>query len=315
MLDAPAAIAAAGGAPTKEDGFMRQRRSYLVFVIAFLGACGKGDPPTAVSSPSPAPVTAATPTPAPTPTFPGANSCSKLPIQTRDIGNCPMSGATFQKEVETAIAQVRAQQPEIFSDSGPNPLVFSSGRLLVGVIENLDRMGLCAGFDSEEIQVARDASFNDQFHLITSRGFLRSGDAMYRATCSPAAFPTPRPPFNPTSPGCRLPSSLDITCGPEKAVYDQDVESALDQVIRQHPEAFEAQVHAPRVNDGFLDIYHQWFIDAMVQRGYCAWWDSEEVQVKKENRFSEHYKIFLSDGHVRRVDGGAYRSTCWPAAF
>jgi len=87
-------------------------------------------------------------------------------------------------------------------------------------------------------------------------------------------------------------------------------------VIRQHPEAFDnPQAHTSRVNDGFLDIYHQWFIDAMVQRGYCAWWDSEEVQVKKENRFSEHYKIFLSDGHVRRVDGGAYRSTCWPAAF
>ena len=53
----------------------------------------------------------------------------------------------------------------------------------------------------------------------------------------------------------------------------------------------------------------------MVKKGYCGWWDSEEVQVKKENRFSEHYKIFLSDGRVRRVDGGAYRSTCWPAAF
>ena len=294
---------------------MRQRRSYLVLVIAFLGACGKGDTPTAVSSPSPVPVSPATPTPAPTPNLPGASSCSRLPIQTSDIGNCPAEGANFQREVETAIAQVRAQQPEIFADAGPNTLVLSTGRLLVGVIENLDRMGLCAGFDSEEIQVANSAAFNDQYHLITSRGFLRSGASMYRATCHPAAFPTPRPPFNPTSPGCRLPSSLDITCGPERENYDGDVENALSQVIREHPEAFSAQAHAPRVNEGYLDIYHQWFIDAMVQRGYCAWWDSEEVQVKKENRFSEHYKIFLSDGQVRRVDGGAYRSTCWPAAF
>ena len=295
---------------------MRQRRSYLVLVIAFLGACGKHETPTAVSSPSPVPVTTSTPAPVPTPSFPGASSCSRLPIQTKDIGNCPRSGATFQAEVEAAIRQVRAQQPEIFADAGENTLVLSSGRLLVGVIENLDRMGLCAGFDSEEIQVTNDASFNDQFHLITSRGYLRSGDAMYRATCQPAAFPTPRPPFNPTSPGCRLPSSLDITCGPEDPVYDHDVESAFDQVLREHPEAFEDnRAHAPRVNDGYLNIYHQWFIDAMVQRGYCSWWDSEEIQVKKENRFSEHYKIFLSDGHVRRVDGGAYRSTCWPAAF
>ena len=294
---------------------MLYRRSYVVLVVAFLGACGKHDTPTAVSSPTPPPVVAATPTPAPTPSFPGANSCSRLPIQTKDIGNCPVEGANFQKEVETAIAQVRAQHPDIFADAGENTLVLSSGRLLVGVIENLDKMGLCAGFDSEEIQVTNDPSFNDQYHLITSRGYLRTGESTYRATCHPAAFPTPRPPFNPTSAGCKLPSSLDITCGAEQPVYDGDVESALDQVIREHPEAFEAQAHAPRVNDGYLDIYHQWFIDAMVQRGYCGWWDSEEVQVKKENRFSEHYKIFLSDGRVRRVDGGAYRSTCWPAAF
>jgi len=295
---------------------MLYRRSYVVLVVAFLGACGKHDTPTAVSSPTPPPVVAATPTPMPTPSFPGASSCARLPVQTKDIGNCPVEGANFQKEVETAIAQVRAQHPDIFADAGENTLVLSSGRLLVGVIENLDKMGLCAGFDSEEIQVTNDASFNDQYHLITSRGFLRSGPSMYRATCHPAAFPTPPPPFNPTSPGCKLPSSLDITCGPEDAVYDHDVESALDEVIRAHPEAFDdSRSHNPMVNDGYLNIYHQWFIDAMVKKGYCGWWDSEEVQVKKENRFSEHYKIFLSDGRVRRVDGGAYRSTCWPAAF
>ena len=98
-------------------------------------------------------------------------------------------------------------------------------------------------------------------------------------------------------------------------MYVADLESSLDQVIREHPEAFDnPQAYTPRVNDGYLNQYHQWFIDAMVERGYCAWWDSEEVQVKKENTFSEHYKIFLSDGHVRRgVD--SYRSTCWPAAF
>jgi hypothetical protein len=306
---------AVGATTRRKEGFMLYRRSYVVLVVAFLGACGKHETPTAASSPSPVPVTAATPTPAPTPSFPGASSCSRLPIQTKDIGNCPVEGANFQKQVDAAVAQVRAQQPEIFAEAGPNTLVLSSGRLLVGVIENLDKMGLCAGFDSEEIQVTNDPSFNDQYHLITSRGYLRTGESTYRATCHPAAFPTPRPPFNPTSAGCKLPSSLDITCGAEQPVYDGDVESALDQVIREHPEAFEAQAHAPHVNDGYLDIYHQWFIQAMVQRGYCGWWDSEEVQIKKENRFSEHYKIFLSDGHVRRVDGGAYRSTCWPAAF
>jgi hypothetical protein len=294
-------------------------RSQLVFFVASLAgglACGHGDTPTAVSSPTPAPAASATPVPVATPSLPGMNSCSRLPLVTQDVGNCPTEDPAFLAQVQTAIGQVRNQQPEIFQEAGGNTLVVSPGRFLVGVIDNLDRMGLCAGFDSEEIQVTNSSSFNDQYHLLTSRGFLRTDPSIYRATCHPAAFPTPHPPFHPANPGCRLPSSLEITCGPEsRPGYEGDVESALDQVIREHPQAFESQAHAPRVNDGYLDIYHQWFIDAMVQRGYCAWWDSEEVQVKKENRLSEHYKIFLSDGHVRRVDGGAYRSTCWPAAF
>ena len=284
----------------------------VVAVLLAALACGHDETPTTTSTPPPVAAATPTPTPVPTPSLPGAASCSRLPVQTREIGNCPRESPQFLGQVQRAIDEVRNQQPEIFNGSQ----VLSPGRLLVGVIENLDRQGLCAGFDSEELQVANSGAFNEQYDILTSRAVLRTDDSIYRATCSPAAFPTPRPPFNPTSPGCPLPSSLEITCGPERfGTYEGDVESALDQVIRQHPEAFEAQVHAPRVNDGYLNIDHQWFIDAMVQRGYCAWWDSEEVQVKKVNRFSEHYKIFLSDGHVRRVDGGAYRSTCWPAAF
>ncbi len=287
-----------------------------VSVTAVL-ACGHSQTPTAVSSPKPSPAASATPAPVSIPSLPGTSSCAKLPLVTQDVGNCPTEGPTFLAQVQTAIAQVHSQQPEIFQDAGGNTLVVSPGRFLVGVMNNLDRMGLCAGFDSEEIQVANSSSFNDQYHLLTSRGYLRTDPSIYRATCHPAAIPMPHPPFHPANPGCRLPSSLEVTCDTEPQInYAGDVESSLDQVIHDHPEAFDnPQAHTPRVNDGYLNQYHQWFIDAMVQRGYCAWWDSEEVQVKKENTFSEHYKIFISDGHVRRVDGGAYRSTCWPAAF
>jgi hypothetical protein len=94
-----------------------------------------------------------------------------------------------------------------------------------------------------------------------------------------------------------------------------DTRRSRSPIARTSPQSFDnAQAHTPLVLEGY-NQYHQWFIDAMVQRGYCAWWDSEEVQVKRGNRFSEHYKIFVSDGHVRRGDTGAYRSTCWPAAF
>ena len=74
----------------------------------------------------------------------------------------------------------------------------SPGQFFVGVIENLDRMGLCADFDGEEIQVKGSNALNDQYHIITSNFILRRGESMYRATCFPASFPTPAPPLNPT---------------------------------------------------------------------------------------------------------------------
>src|SRR5204863_967933 len=137
--------------------------------------------------------------------------------------------------------------------AGGNTLVVSPGRFLVGVIDNLDKMGLCAAFDTEEVQVTNDPSYSDQYHLLTSRSFLRTDPSIYRATCHPAALPMAHRPFNPTSPGCKLPSSLEVTCDVEAhPVYVGDTESALDQVIREHPEAFDnPQAHAPRVNDGY----------------------------------------------------------------
>ena len=61
------------------------------------------------------------------------------------------------------------------------------GRFYVGIIEKLDKKGICAGFDSEELQVKTSNEFNDQYALRTSRGFLRTGVSIYRATCHPAA--------------------------------------------------------------------------------------------------------------------------------
>lgn len=275
-------------------------------------ACGHKQTPTAASSPTPVAAASPTPKPVATPSLPGMNSCAKLPAVTHDVGNCPTEGPSFLPQVQTAIAQVRSQHPEIFQDT----LVLSPGQFLVGVIQNLDSVGLCAAFDTEEIQVTNDPSFNDQYHILTSRNLLRDDPSIYRATCHPSAVPTPHPPFHAANPGCSLPSSLETTCDREaQPLYVADLESSLDEVISSHPEAFDnPHAYTPRINDGYFDQYHQWFIDAMVKRGYCAWFDSEEVQVKKVNTFSEHYKIFISDGHVRRgVD--AYRSTCWPAAF
>jgi hypothetical protein len=263
-------------------------------------------------------VPTATPTPVPTPNLPGQASCSRLPLAPVAGHNCDRSGPFFQTEVETAVAQLRAAQPDLFEETGEGTIITSPGRFFVGVIDNLDKMGICAGFDTEELQVTTSSTLNDQFHLRTSRGFLRYGDSIYRATCYPAAFPTPRPPFLPSNAGCTLPSSLEITCSrEEQSQYYTDMEAAISQVIREHPEEFDTSIHPPGADWPGVrnkDRYHELVMAALVQRGYCVHYDTEEIQMKKENRFSEHFDIYLGDGFVRRGTG-TYRSTCWPSAF
>jgi hypothetical protein len=288
-----------------------------LLAVVVLPGCGGKDSPAATSSPTPPPVAVPTPTPVPTPNLPGQASCSKLPMGTEQGVRCDMSGPTFQAEVEQAVAEVRRDQPHIFEETGGGTLILSPGRFFVGVIENLDKKGLCAGFDTEEIQVKNSNAFNDQFHLRTSRGYLRFGDSIYRATCFPAAFPLPPPPFQPNN-GCKLASSREVTCSREADTsYLPDVERSIDEVMVAHPEVFDFNVHAPGASwPGVRDMegYHQYVVQRLIAKGYCAIFDSEEIQVKKENRFSEHFDIHLGDGYVRRGEG-SYRSTCWPAAF
>jgi hypothetical protein len=288
----------------------------MMVSVGSFPACGKNDSP-AAPAPSAAPTAAPVPVPSPTPNLPGQASCSKLPFAPLTGIRCDMSGPTFQGEVEQAIADLRRQQPGIFEETSGGTLLLSPGRFFVGVIENLDKKGICAGFDTEELQVATTTAFNDQFALRTSRGYLRFGPSIYRATCFPAAFPLPPPPFQPNG-GCSLPSSREITCSRENEYfYLGDVEAAIDKAIAEHPEVFDLKRFAPGTNfPGVVNFerYHELLVQNLRARGYCAIFDSEEIQVKRENRFSEHYDVHLGDGFVRRGEG-AYRSTCWPAAF
>jgi hypothetical protein len=87
--------------------------------------------------------------------------------------------------------------------------------------------------------------------------------------------------------------------------------------VREHPEIFDFSVRAsgttwPGVRD--FHQYHEYIAQSMIAKGYCSRFDGEEIVVKKENRFSEHFDVFLGEGFVRRGEG-IYRSTCWPAAF
>lgn len=286
-----------------------------VVLISFLAACGD-DTPNNPPEPTPPPSTAPTAPPPPSPTLPGQASCERIGLGTLN-SNCPRSGQNHQAAIERAIDEVLVQKPHIFE---PHPLglqVSSPGQLYVGVIENLDRMGYCATFDGEEIQVKDSNALNDQFHILTSNFILRRGESMYRATCFPASFPTPAPPLNPT-PGCRLPPSRSLTCTRElPSRYILDVDRAIVAVSQEHPEVFDFTRTQPgtdwfKVVDN--DRYFQLMVEKMDSYGYCTIYDGEELAVKGENSFNEQFDIWAGDGFARR-GSGSYRSTCYPATF
>lgn len=131
--------------------------------------------------------------------------------------------------------------------------------------------------------------------------------------------PTPTPTPAPTSAGgCNLPPGTGDGqyCPREGASGFQDaVESALDQVIREHPEYFNVKDQTcsgcPLVTNG--PGYERAVIAALEQRGLCAV-GGEEYGVKNTNAFNDQFDLLTADWHVRRGEG-AYRGTCRPAAF
>jgi hypothetical protein len=219
--------------------------------------------------------------------------------------------------MEQAIDSVLQSKPHIFENHPLGFRVKSPGQLFVGVIEHLDRQGLCATFDGEEIQVKANNDLNDQYHIITSAFILRRGESMYRATCFPASFPTPAPPLNPT-PNCRLAPSRSLTCTRElPSHYILDVDRAIVAVSTEHPEVFDFSRTQTGTNWFKVvdnDRYFSLMVEKMTSYGYCAIYDGEELAVKGENGFNEQFDIWAGEGYARRGEG-SYRSTCYPATF
>ena len=287
----------------------------VILAATTLSVCGKKSP--SDSTPATPPPTTAPPATQPTPP---PTTCSRLGYVSPS-NNCASDASSFQPQIETAMSQLIAQHPEIFNLSeasgGGQYRVRSPGRYYVGLIQNLEAQGLCAGFDGEELQVKNSNSFSDQYHVMTSAFFMRRGAGSYRTTCTPAVFPTPPPPF-PGNNGCPLPGSLELTCDHEdQEFYRADVERAIVKVSKEHPELFNFDNVQPGT-DWFAiidnDKYFDEMVKAMISFGYCSRWDGEELVVKKVNDFSEHYDIFAGEGYVRRGPG-SYRSSCFPAAF
>jgi hypothetical protein len=145
--------------------------------------------PTAPNNPAPTPTPAQTQPPPP----PVSGQGCGLPKGTGDGNNCPRSGASFLRDVETAIDRVVQQHPEMFDlnrspGAGSYFIKVSRERYYAEVARQLNAMGYCAIDDSAELAVKNTNSFNDQYRIDNSSGFIRRGDGAYRSTCFPAWF-------------------------------------------------------------------------------------------------------------------------------
>lgn len=285
--------------------------------LLVVAACGGGNK--GVTNTPPVTTTPAVVAPPPTtvPPFdpiPGATSCARLGAGKE--GNCRRDAPSFMDDVDTVLDQLIRERPNLFENTGGGLRVVSTGQFYVAFLQKLDSRGICAHFDGEEVGMKNSDAFNDQFHMVTSDLILRRGESSYRATCFPASFPGPARGYPPNN-GCSLPHSIEVTCGRERSTHLSVVDEAINQVVREHPEVFDLSARQPA--EGWYKIvnttaYDNYVVEAIKARGYCSRHDGEELVVKKENTFSEHFDISTSEGNVRRGEG-SYRSSCYPAAF
>lgn len=286
--------------------------------ILTLSACGGGSNGNVTNNPPPSttPAVIAPPTTTlpPFDPIPGASSCARLGPGRE--GNCTRGTSSFGDQVEQVLDELVRERPGLFENTGGGLRVASTGQFYVAFLQKLDRRGICAVFDGEEVGMKNSDAFNDQFHMVTSDLILRRGESSYRTTCFPASFPGAARGYPPNN-GCSLPHSIEVTCGRERSSHLSIVDEAISQVAREHPEVFDFGARQPA--EGWYKIanttaYDNYVVEAIKARGYCSRHDGEELVVKHENTFSEHFDISTSEGNVRRGEG-SYRSTCYPAAF
>ena len=188
------------------------------------------------------------------------------------------------------------------------------------ILAELEAEDLCAVFDGEEIQIRDTGADNENFDVITSKGFAW---ANYVVTCSPA-LPIPDPPEIPQDrpdPTCTLPPSASYLCVKQSPALDGDVYAAQDDLIaedraRQTPIVFDFSDRIGGTEYGFKLISQTAYTEGMLEhlraRGMCATFDGEEFNVKSgTNIFSENYDLTRRDFFAIRI----YNATCRDASY
>jgi hypothetical protein len=198
-------------------------------------------------------------------------------------------------------------------------LIQSPNAYLKMIVDGLDRQGLCAIYDGEELNVRTSNSFNEHFDIITSSG---GSWTKYMSTCTPALPlpPVATPPVQDSE--CRLPPSRESYCDKPSSVYGADVVGALDELIAQERQVAASQIfnfgdRLPGLDEGYkvtnVPLYFSEMRRKLRARGYCSVYSGDdELLVKKgTNRFSEHWDLLKSEGYSLRL----FAAACHDAAF
>lgn len=304
---------------------MRSHRLLAAFSVALAAACGSSTPAPSPSAPSAAPgPTTSTPAPAPAPASSLPASCRALPPATGTAAGCRQEASDFLRAVTDAVSAAQnatAVDPDTKEAYAVvhNGLIQSPNAYLKLIVEALDRQGLCAVYDGEELSVRASSGYNELFDIITGTG---GSWTKYMSTCTPA---TPIPPIvTPPNldPECKLAPSKDTYCDRLASQYEGDMSGALDELIAQdqklaNPLVFDFGSRAPGTSSGYrvanVPLYFSELRKKMRTRGYCNIYSGDdELLIKKgTNRLSEHWDLLSGEGYSLRL----LAATCHDAAF
>lgn len=305
----------------------RKSRFVAALSVGLAAACGSSGSAVTPSTPSnttpvATPTPTATPGTSPTSGLPG--SCRTLPPGTGTAAGCRAEPSDFLRAVTDAVNA--AQNATVVDPDSKESYALVQGGVIQSpnayvklVTEALDRQGLCAVYDGEELNVRNTAGFNEHFDIITSSG---GSWIKYMSTCTPA-LPVPTiatPPVRDAE--CRLAPSRESFCERASPVYNGDVDGALDELIAQDralatPLIFNFNDRGPGLETGWkvtnVPLYFSELQKKLRARGYCSTREGDdELFIKKgTNRFSEHWDLLKAEGYSLRL----LAATCRDAAF
>jgi hypothetical protein len=146
------------------------------------------------------------------------------------------------------------------------------------------------------------------------------------ATPAPEPTPSPTPVPAPTPTIARLAcgvgagtgDGLEEHCPRTSPSFLADVDGAINRVVARHPELVDLDDRAGA--GGYfvrnIDEFFRLVVEEVAEGSHlCAMVDADlEIAVKRNNAFSEQYKLMWSSGYIRRGES-SYRATCVPAWF